>query len=139
MFEGIVAEIDGPLRATVHRRGLKVWFGDADREHYESQLVRLEGAVMLEIGFHIEYPKPSMNDDLLARLLTVEPTWRAGLGDEPESGEFLGSTTWRRISEVWDPPDADDVDAAIEVGARLADYAIAIEPLRTSHSGSDPE
>ena len=37
---------------------------------------------------------------------------------------------WRRISEVWDAPDPDDPDATIEIAARLADYVIAIEPLR---------
>ena len=37
---------------------------------------------------------------------------------------------WRRISEVWEPPDPDDPDAPIEIAARLADYVDAIEPLR---------
>ena len=43
---------------------------------------------------------------------------------------FIGADTWRRISEVWEPPDPDDIDAAIEVAARLGDYVFAIEPIR---------
>ena len=52
------------------------------------------------------------------------------LDDEPVAGPFLGSDVWRRVSEVWEPPDAEDVDAAIEVAARLADYVVTLEPLR---------
>ncbi len=130
VFEGIVGTAAGSTQSIVHRRGLKLWFGDARREHYEAQLVRLEGTVMLEIGFHLEYPKPDENDELLGLLMRHESAWRGELGDEPESGEFLGSTAWRRISEVWDTPDFHDVDAVIEVGARLADYVATIEPLR---------
>ncbi len=59
-----------------------------------------------------------------------EQAWRAELGDEPVAGPFLGSDVWRRISEVWEPLDPDDVDAVIEVAARLADYVTTIEPLR---------
>ena len=54
----------------------------------------------------------------------------AGIGRAAEAGEFLGMGDWRRISEVWEPPDTDDPDAAIEIAARLAEYVDAIEPLR---------
>lgn len=67
---------------------------------------------------------------MLARLLDEETTWRRELGDEPEAGVFLGADRWRRISETWVVPDPDDIDAAIEIAARLADYVTAIEPLR---------
>ena len=59
-----------------------------------------------------------------------ESAWRAELGDEPVPGAFLGADRWRRISETWEPPDPDDVDATIEVAARLADYVTVLEPLR---------
>ena len=133
IFEGMVSgEIEGALRVTAHKRGLKVWFDEAVREHYEAQLVRFDGEPALEIGFHAEYPTVAENEALLGRLIEREPTWRPELGDEPVAGEFLGADRWRRISEIWDPPDPDDVDAAIEVAARLADYVTAIEPVRRS-------
>lgn len=130
VFEGFVADVEGELHSFAHRRGLKVWFDDANREHYEAQLVRIDGEVGLEIGFHSEYPKVPANEQVMATLAGHEATWRAELGDEPVAGEFLGSDVWRRLSEVWEPPDVDDVDAVIEVAARLADYVVTIEPLR---------
>ena len=130
VFEGFVTDVDGELRSSAHRRGLKVWFDEHTREHYEAQLVRVDGEVGLEIGFHSEYPKTPANDKVISRLMAHETTWRAELGEEPVAGPFLGSDTWRRISEVWDQPDDDDVDAVIEVAARLADYVSTIEPLR---------
>jgi hypothetical protein len=129
-FEGFVTDIDGELHSFAHGRGLKVWYDGAAKEHFEAQLVRVDGTVLLEIGFHAEYPKPERNDEVLAAVLAVESSWRDQLGDEPEAGKFLGSDRWRRISEVWDVPDADDLDAAIEVAARLADYVITLEPVR---------
>lgn len=129
-LEGFVADVHGQLHTTAHRRGLKVWFDDATREHYEAQLIRLDGETALEIGFHTEYPKVEDNEAVLARVVGREATWRAELGGEPVAGRFLGADRWRRISETWEPPDPDDVDAAIEVAARLADYVTAIEPIR---------
>jgi hypothetical protein len=52
------------------------------------------------------------------------------LGDDPEVGPFIGNDGWRRISEVWEPPEPMDTDAAIEIAARLADYVLAIEGIR---------
>ena len=130
VFEGFVADVDGELHSFAHRRGLKVWFDDATREHYEAQFVRVDGELGLEIGFHSEYPKAPANDKVMSALMAKQTTWRVELGDEPVAGPFLGSDTWRRISEVWDPPDDGDVDAVIEVAARLADYVSTIEPLR---------
>ena len=131
-FEGFVVDVDGELHATAHKRGLKVWFDDANREHYEAQLIRLDGEVALEVGFHVEHPKVEQNDRLLERLVQQEADWRPDLGDDPVAGEFLGADRWRRISETWEPPDPDDVDATIEVAARLAEYVTAIEPVRRS-------
>ena len=54
-FEGFVAGVGGRRNSYVHNRGLKVWFDDDSREHYESQLIRVDGEVQLEIGFHAEY------------------------------------------------------------------------------------
>ena len=130
MFEGFVLDVGGQLHATAHQRGIKVWYDDATREHYEAQLIRVDDDVALEVGFHAEHPKASENEVLLARLLDEEPVWRRELGDEPEAGAFIGADRWRRISEIWEAPDPDDVDAAIEVAARLADYVTVLEPLR---------
>lgn len=132
-FEGFVSDVEGELHATAHKRGIKVWYDDANREHYEAQLIRLDGDVALEIGFHAEYPKVGENEAVLAKLATKERKWRKVLGDEPVAGEFLGADRWRRISETWEPPDPDDIDAAIEIAARLADYVTAIEPVRRSN------
>lgn len=130
VFEGFVLHVGGTLHATAHGRGVKVWYDDATREHYEAQLIRIDGKVMLEVGFHAEYPKAPENEAVLARLLEEESVWRRELGSEPEAGVFLGANRWRRISEVWEEPDAYDVDVAIEIAARLADYVSVLEPLR---------
>ena len=129
-FEGFAADVSGELHTFAHRRGIKIWYDDASREHYEAQLIRVDGEPMLEVGFHAEHPKVAENEAVLARLLAAERRWRAELGEEPETGEFLGSDRWRRISETWEPPDPDDVDASIEVAARLADYVTTLEPIR---------
>jgi hypothetical protein len=128
---GFAADVPGPMRTSAHRRGLKVWFGDATREHYEAQIVRIDGEPVLEIGFHAEHPKPDANDAVLGRLVAARGAWQKALGKEAVAGEFLGQAKWRRISETWPVPDEDEVDAAIEVAARLADYIHALEPLRT--------
>jgi hypothetical protein len=130
VLEGFVIDVAGTLHSTAHGRGIKVWYDDATREHYEAQLVRVDGKVVLEVGFHAEHPKVGENDALLNRLLDAEHVWRRELGGEPEAGVFIGVDRWRRISEIWDEPDADDVDAAIEIAARLADYISVLEPLR---------
>lgn len=134
-FEGFVAGVGGRRSSYVHNRGLKVWFDDSSREHYESQLIRVDGEVQLEIGFHVEYPKATQNDEVLRRLLAVEPVWRPELGDEAVAGDFIGRPGWRRISEVWPAPDSEVIDEAIEAAARLADYVIALEPVRRVASG----
>ena len=134
-FEGFVAGVGGRRSIYVHSRGLKVWFDDDSREHYESQLIRVDGDVQLEIGFHAEHPKAPQNDEVLQRLLAVEPAWRPELGDAAVAGDFIGRTGWRRISEVWPAPNFEVIDEAIEAAARLADYVIALEPVRRATSG----
>ena len=133
-FEGFVAGVSGQRNIYVHSRGLKVWFDDDTREHYESQLIRVDGEVQLEIGFHAEHPKASQNDDVLRRLLAVEPVWRRELGDDAVAGDFIGRAGWRRISEVWPAPDSEFIDEAIDAAARLADYVIALEQFRRTKS-----
>ena len=130
VFEGFVLDVGGVLHTTAHGRGIKVWYDDATREHYEAQLIRLDGGTVLEIGFHAEHPKVAENDAVLARLLAEERRWRRELGRRPEAGAFIGVDRWRRISETWDAPDPDDIDGAIEIAARLADYVSALEPVR---------
>lgn len=127
----------GDLRTQPRRWGIKAWFDAADcpREHYEAQVisaahVAAAEVLAVEIGFHAEHPKAPLNDEVLRRLCAVEPQWRTSLGDEAVAGDFIGRAGWRRISEVWPTPESDDLDEAIEVAARLADYVHAIEPLR---------
>ena len=134
-FEGFVADVPGQRNTYVHSRGLKAWFGDDTREHYEAQLIRVDGGVQLEVGFHAEHPKAPLNDAVLQRLLAAEATWRKVLGDEAVAGDFIGRAGWRRISEVWPANETPDIDEAIEVAARLADYVNAIEPARRATKG----
>ncbi len=138
-FESFVEEDLGEPQSSGHRRGLKVWFGpvggaapsahSSPREHYEAQLIRVDGEAALEIGFHAEYRTATENQAALDRLDRA-PRWRSALGEDAKAGPFLGKGDWRRISEVWEPPDPDDPEAPIEIAARLADYVNAIEPLR---------
>ncbi len=128
--EGFIDEDHGPLGSSAHRRGVKIWFGDATREHYEAQLIRAGDHAALEIGFHAEHPKNEANQGVIDRLESAEARWRPELGNDAVLGSFLGAGHWRRVSEVWDPPDPDDPEASIEVAARLADYVDAIEPCR---------
>ena len=130
VLEGFVLDVGGTIHATAHGRGIKVWFDDATREHYEAQLVHIGGATVLEVGFHAEYPKVGDNEAVLDRLLHDERRWRRALGDEPEAGVFIGVDRWRRISEIWEEPDPDDLDTVIGIAARLADYVSVLEPLR---------
>lgn len=130
VIEGLVFDVDGTLHRKAHGRGVKIWFGDATREHYEAQLIRLDGKVVLEVGFHAEHPNVDENQAVLDQLLVAESGWRRRLGAEPESGVFLGVDRWLRISETWDEPDPDDFEIAIEIAARLADYVSALEHLR---------
>lgn len=138
VLRGAIGDDLGPWGYRAHRGGVKVWFGGATptREHYEAQFLpaRLAPGVdgpVLEVGFHAEHPKVADNDAALARLAQGEKRWRKSLGDEPEAGPFLGRPDdWRRVSEVWGGVDPDDPDLALEVGARLAEYVLALEPVR---------
>ena len=133
-LEGFVAGGGGQRNTAVHGRGLKVWFDDDTREHDEAQLIRIDGDVQLEIGFHAEHAKATQNDEVLRQLLAVESAWRPQLGDEAVAGAFIGRSGWCRISEVWPTPGT-DVDEAIETAARLADYILALELPRRAGSG----
>ncbi len=129
-FEGFVSGVEGQRNTYVHSRGVKAWFDDDTREHYEAQLIRVEGALQLEVGFHAEHPKAALNDEVLRRMRTTEKKWRKTLGEAAVAGDFIGRAGWRRVSEVWPATEAPDIDEAIEVAARLADYVIALEPAR---------
>jgi hypothetical protein len=112
-------------------RNAKVWFGADAREHYEAQLVRRDGATVLEIGFHAEHPDAARSDAVLQWILAGERRWRRTLGPEVETGAFLGRPSpWRRASETWADTDLDDPGTAVEAADRLAAYIAAIEPLR---------
>jgi hypothetical protein len=127
---GFIAPELGHPSSSVHRGGLKVWFDESRREHYEAQMIRLDGDVVLEIGFHAEHAKPAENEASTALLTAAETRWRKALGAEPVVGPFLGRPGWTRVSETWPRPQFDDVDEAIEVAARLAEYINALEPIR---------
>lgn len=129
-FEGFAHDVPGELHSSSHRRGVKVWYGSSVKEHYEAQLIRVDGDVALEIGFHAEYPKAEQNQAVLDAFIVAERHWREELGADAVAGVFLGADRWRRISEVWEAPDPDDPEATIEIGARLADYVLALEPIR---------
>lgn len=121
---------------------IKLWYGDQEREHYEVQLLKWDRRIGLEIGFHAEHKDPDANETAMGRLLASEKSWRKKLGNEPESGPFIGhqSKTWRRLSEFWPMAGpttgkasrgGDDPDLAIDAAERLASYITALEPLRS--------
>ena len=128
----------GPLKLRVRRYGIKVWFETEQppREHYEAQVIGSahvdEASVLaIEVGFHCENRDRAANDRELARLVAAEPTWRPMLGDEAVAGLFLGRPDdWRRLSETWADPDLGDPEIGMELGARLTDYLVALEPVR---------
>lgn len=131
----LVPEELGSVRFRAHRRGVKVWLDTdkAPRDHFEAQMVPrrfvdgTDGAV-LEIGFHAEHGDPAVNDATLAAVLAREKTWRKRLGAEAETGDFLGQSDWRRVSEVWFDLDPEDPEVAFEIAARLADYVTELTP-----------
>ena len=133
----------GTLRVRAHRRGVKVWFGPEKpiKEHYEAQFIpsRLvvdesiggeKDALVVEVGFHSEYPDEQQNIAVVDRLLAERSTWSTVLGTETEAGEFLGNDGWRRVSEAWPDVDPEDPELAFELAGRLVDYIGALEPIR---------
>jgi hypothetical protein len=139
-FEQVIEALVGFLpperrgfSSRVTGRNAKVWFGTEAREHYEVQVLRRDGARVLEIGFHVEHPDTARSENVLAPLVSAERRWRRSLGREVEIGSFLGlrAGSWRRASEIWDAPDLSDPGAAVEAADRLAAYIAAFEPLRT--------
>ena len=146
-LHGLLPDDLGAWHQRNHRYGLKLWFGDAakpEREHYEAQVVgpaHVDGAsvLALEVGFHAEHPNPDANAATLARLTGAAATrrWRKALGADPVAGSFLGrgADDWLRLSETWPDPDLSDPDLALELAARLTDYAVSLEPLRRPAGG----
>lgn len=126
----------GPVQHRAHRRGVKLWIGDdaCPPEHYEAQLVGRRhvdgvGGAAIEVGFHSERKQELENEHVLQSLVAERTSWDEAVGEEAIAGRFLGHDGWRRISEVWIEPDFDDEDLGFEMGSRLADYVLAIEPL----------
>lgn len=137
LVQSMVPSELGTVRTRSHRRGLKVWFDDdkPGREHYEVQLlsrrhVDNRDGLAVEIGFHSEHRDTTRNEEVAARLVRSEPTWRAELGETAQLAPFLGADNWRRLSECWIEPDVDDPELAFELATRLVDYVSIIEPLR---------
>lgn len=86
----------------------------------------------VEIGFHAEERDETRNDAVLAHLVASEKKWRKQLGPEAEAGEFFNADKWRRVSEVWIDEDLSVEGIDFEIGARLADYVNALQPLLNS-------
>jgi hypothetical protein len=127
----------GELRTQPRRWGLKAWFEteECPREHYEAQVVgarHVPGADVLavEVGFHAEHPKAPDNAAAMAPILRGEAGWRKALGPEAVAGDFLGRGGWQRVSETWADPDLSDPELCFELADRLAEYVIALEPIR---------
>jgi hypothetical protein len=135
---GITPPELGPVRRRSGSSGVKVWFGEAKppREHYEAQLLGVKDVpyvslLALEIGFHSEHPDPNRNEAVIDRLIAAEPRWRPRLGPDAEAAPFLGRLSdWRRLSEIWPDPDLSPDDTALDIGTRLVDYLVALEPHR---------
>lgn len=131
----------GAYQQRTHRRGLKVWFGSADkprRDHFEAQIIAYrhldtdqpqpEGRFAIEIGFHAEFGDPAKNQQALDQVLKAKKSWKNVLGTSPEAGEFLGNSDWRRLSEVWMDVEPDEPELAFEVASRLVDYIESVQP-----------
>lgn len=144
LFDDVAHAIRGILPAggeqahmTYHRYGIKVWLGQATKEHYEGQVIGRQhcpGArtLAIEVGFHCEHPTESENEAIIARLCRSEKKWRRRLGNDVVVGPFLGRADhWRRISETWPDPDLGDPELVFQLAGRLTDYVQALEPYRT--------
>jgi hypothetical protein len=142
-LRGMIPPELGALRLRARRYGIKVWFGPEapPREHYEAQVIGADAVseakiLAIEVGFHVEHPKPADNNRVIAHLLEAEADWRPIIGDEAVAGAFLGrADTWRRVSETWPDPDLGDPELALELAARLVDYTTALEPARADRAG----
>lgn len=128
----------GALRTQARRWGLKAWFDaeECPRVHYEAQVVSAKHVaeaeyLVIEIGFHVEHPRPSDNEATMAPLRTDEEAWRDALGPHAVLGPFLGHSSWLRLSETWSDPDLSDPEVCFEIADCLAGYILAVEPLRT--------
>ena len=131
----------GTIHMRSHRRGIKVWFGPKNpiKEHYEAQFIprrNVDGAdgLALEIGFHAEHKDEATNAAILDVFDAAKTSWRRELGEETESGTFLGNDTWRRVSDVWLEPEVDDPELGFEIASRLVDYLMVLEPIRQATS-----
>lgn len=128
----------GRVHMRARRYGIKVWFGSdtTPKEHYEAQVIGADAdasarVLAIEVGFHAEHPRAADNERVVAHLLADEQTWRPLVGDEAFAGPFLGrADSWQRLSETWPDPDLGDPELALELAARLVDYATALEPVR---------
>jgi hypothetical protein len=137
VMHGLVPRELGHLHCRPRRYGLKAWFGPANPtpEHYEAQVIaagHVDDArtLALEVGFHAEHREVARNDGALAALLGKEKQWRRVLGQEAVAGPFIGRPDqWRRVSETWADPDLSDPELPVELGTRLTDYVIALEPV----------
>jgi len=140
VVRAMVPEGLGDYQQRAHRRGLKVWFGAADKprkDHFEAQIIAYrhldtdepqpEGRFAIEIGFHAEFADPATNQETLDKVLKTRKSWTKVLGTTPEAGEFLGNSDWRRLSEVWMNIDPDEPDLAFELASRLVDYLEAVQ------------
>ena len=133
----LVSDQLGVVYFSWHRRGVKIWFDSKDcpREHYEAQTVgrvHVDGVTgtAVEVGFYSEHREESDNQFIVDALVAKRKTWGDELGEEAVAGPFIGNETWRRLSETWIEPDLEhDDELGFELGSRLADYMLTLEPL----------
>ncbi|HVL82123.1 MAG TPA: hypothetical protein VM840_11105 [Actinomycetota bacterium] len=135
-----------PLRSfssSITSANLKVWYGEALREHYEVQFLSprvVPGAdgPLLEIGFHAEHRDPADSLRAVETLVERERDWRRVLGPRPEAGPFVGVDRWARLSELWTTQEMAGREVSVDAAERLAAYVTALEPLRRSRAVSAP-
>jgi hypothetical protein len=130
MAEALRGFLPRALREFHHTAGgynLKVWYRSW-HEHYEVQAL---SKARIEVGMHLEHPRPPDNDAVLEVL--DESRWRRALGREAVAGPFLGrkehAARWRKLSEVWDDARPSDDGTIIEAAERLSTYITTLEPL----------
>ena len=123
----------GEFHSRVTSINVRLWFGDADREHYEAQALR-DGT--FEVGFHLEHRSAEKNQAMVDALAAKEKAWRKILGRDAELGQFVFGrpANWRRLSEVWEAFDPEEPGYAVETAERLARYVEVVEPLRRVRS-----
>lgn len=108
------------------------YYGAEDSRHYEAWVQRRSGAI--EMGLHFE-GAPAVNRWWLERLAPYSEDITAALGPGVEAEQW--TARWTRVHEVR-PLEPLSEPFAARVAARLASYALVLEPLVRS-AGQVPD